>query len=74
MMDRREFLFGRAGVFSEDEKGATAIEYGLIAGLMAVGLVGALTSTGKLTKRNLNCVKRAIKGKEANKFCSKRGA
>ncbi|MDA7418179.1 Flp family type IVb pilin [Xenophilus arseniciresistens] len=30
--------------FWRDEEGATAIEYGLIAGLIAVGLIAALTS------------------------------
>lgn len=73
-MNRREFLFGRKGVFSEGESGATAIEYGLIAGLMALGLVGALTKTGKRTRRSMNCVKRAIKGKEATNACKKMGA
>ena len=29
-----------------DEEGATAIEYGLIAALVAVGLIGALTFIG----------------------------
>lgn len=32
--------------FSKDESGATAIEYGLIAALVAVGLVTALTTLG----------------------------
>lgn len=32
--------------FFRDEEGATAIEYGLIAGLIAVVLVGALTALG----------------------------
>jgi len=32
--------------FLRDEEGATAIEYGLIAGLVAVALVGALTALG----------------------------
>lgn len=32
--------------FWNDEEGATAIEYGLIAGLIAVGLVVALTALG----------------------------
>ena len=32
--------------FWADEEGATAIEYGLIAGLIAVGLVTALTALG----------------------------
>ena len=32
--------------FAKDEQGATAIEYGLIAGLIAVGLIAALTMFG----------------------------
>ena len=32
--------------FWNDEEGATAIEYGLIAGLISVVLVGVLTSLG----------------------------
>jgi pilus assembly protein Flp/PilA len=30
--------------FMKDESGATAIEYGLIAALIAVGIIGALTT------------------------------
>ena len=36
-------LFAR---FAKDESGATAIEYGLIAGLIAVVIVGAITTSG----------------------------
>lgn len=32
--------------FMKDESGATAIEYGLIAGLVAVAIVAALTTLG----------------------------
>jgi pilus assembly protein Flp/PilA len=32
--------------FLRDESGATAIEYGLIAGLIAVGIIGAMTAFG----------------------------
>ena len=32
--------------FMKDEEGATAIEYGLIAGLVAVGIITALTALG----------------------------
>ncbi|ALO40258.1 Flp family type IVb pilin [Alcaligenes faecalis] len=32
--------------FWNDEDGATAIEYGLIAGLIAVAIIGALTTLG----------------------------
>ncbi len=33
--------------FLRDEEGATAIEYGLIAGLIAVGIIAAVTDIGK---------------------------
>ena len=36
--------------FWNDEEGATAIEYGLIAGLIAVGLLVALTEIGDKLK------------------------
>ncbi|WP_430513429.1 Flp family type IVb pilin [Pannonibacter phragmitetus] len=36
-------LFAR---FAKDESGATAIEYGLIAGLISVVIVGILQATG----------------------------
>ena len=32
--------------FAKDESGATAIEYGLIAALIAIAIIGALTSIG----------------------------
>lgn len=32
--------------FAKDESGATAIEYGLIAALVGVGIIGALTTLG----------------------------
>jgi pilus assembly protein Flp/PilA len=32
--------------FVRDESGATAIEYGLIAALIAVGIIGAVTTVG----------------------------
>lgn len=37
-------LFAR---FAKDESGATAIEYGLIAALIAVGIIGAATTLGE---------------------------
>lgn len=33
--------------FLRDEEGATAIEYGLIAGLIAVGIIAGVTDIGK---------------------------
>ena len=32
--------------FANDESGATAIEYGLIASLIAVAIIGAITTVG----------------------------
>lgn len=80
MYTRRDLFFGPAPLVEEDgdvlssESGAAAIEYGLIAGLIAVVLTASLTRLGKRQRRNYNCVKRAMRGKKANKFCSKRGA
>jgi pilus assembly protein Flp/PilA len=39
-------LCAQVRCFVSDESGATAIEYGLIAGLVAVGMLIALTLTG----------------------------
>ena len=82
MLTRRAFLFGalrpNSGEDALDlrysEDGAVAVEYGLIAGLIGVVLVGAVNRTGRRKRRNLNCVKRAMKGREANRFCRRRGA
>lgn len=38
--------------FLQDESGATAIEYGLIAALIAVGMLGALTDLGAAVTGN----------------------
>jgi Flp pilus assembly pilin Flp len=56
------------------ESGAAAIEYGLIASLIAIVLAASMTRLGKRQRRNYNCVKRAMRGKNASKFCKKRGA
>lgn len=80
MLSRRDLLLGRADqkgrpddlLTSED--GASSIEYGLIAGLIGIVLVSSLTRVGKRTRRNMNCVKRSMRGKDPNKFCAKRGA
>jgi len=42
------------------ETGATAIEYGLIAALIAVVIVGALTSVGTKMKSEFNTVATAL--------------
>jgi pilus assembly protein Flp/PilA len=42
--------------FSKDESGATAIEYGLIAALIAVAIIAALGLVGNSTKNVFNVV------------------
>jgi pilus assembly protein Flp/PilA len=42
--------------FLNDESGATAIEYGLIAGLIAVVIIGALSSLGTKLQTKFNAI------------------
>ena len=42
--------------FVKDESGATAIEYGLIAALIAVGIIGAATLVGDEITNTFNAV------------------
>ncbi len=42
--------------FIRDESGATAIEYGLIAGLIAVVIIGAVSSLGTNIAAKFNAV------------------
>ena len=46
-------LFAR---FAKDESGATAIEYGLIAALVSVAAIGALTAMGSSLQTMFNTV------------------
>jgi pilus assembly protein Flp/PilA len=39
-------FIARAARFVRDEDGVTAIEYGLIAGLIALAIIGAVTTLG----------------------------
>ncbi len=50
-------LFNR---FVKDESGATAIEYGLIAALIAVVIIGAVTALGTNISTKFNTVATAI--------------
>jgi pilus assembly protein Flp/PilA len=43
-------------VFLKDESGATAIEYGLIAALIAVAIIGALTGLRTRLQSTFNAV------------------
>ncbi len=42
--------------FMKDESGATAIEYGLIAALIAVAIIGAVTAVSNSLKTTFNSV------------------
>jgi pilus assembly protein Flp/PilA len=42
--------------FFKNESGATAIEYGLIAALVAVAIIGAVTTLGENTSSTFNSV------------------
>jgi pilus assembly protein Flp/PilA len=42
--------------FSRDESGATAIEYGLIAGLIAVVIIATITTVGSNLSNKFNAV------------------
>ncbi|QBX36345.1 Flp family type IVb pilin [Brevundimonas sp. S30B] len=42
--------------FAKDESGATAIEYGLIAALIAVVIISAVTALGGTIKEKFNAV------------------
>lgn len=46
--------------FAKNESGATAIEYGLIAALIAVVIITAVTALGNNTKTKLQAVADAI--------------
>jgi pilus assembly protein Flp/PilA len=47
--------------FARDESGATAIEYGLIAALIAVVIIGAVTTVGTKLSGTFNSVAGSIK-------------
>ena len=42
--------------FLKDESGATAIEYGLIAALIAVAIIGGATALGNSTSAKFNSI------------------
>ena len=51
--------------FAKDESGATAIEYGLIAALIAVVIIAALGAVGTSLKGKFEAVSDGIEGKTA---------
>lgn len=49
-------MFAKMIAFVKDEDGATAIEYGLIAALVSVAAIGALTAMGNSLSTMFNSV------------------
>ncbi|SDT88892.1 Flp family type IVb pilin [Stappia sp. ES.058] len=56
-------LFAR---FANDESGATAIEYGLIAGLISIGIVTAVTTAGTSISAIFTTVSTKLTAAKAN--------
>ena len=53
-------LFAR---FAQDESGATAIEYGLIAALISVGIIVAVTALGNNLNTTFETINTRLAGK-----------
>ncbi len=53
-------MFKVIGRFMKDESGATAIEYGLIAALVSVAAIGALTAMGQSLSTMFSTVSSAL--------------
>ncbi len=55
-------MFAKMIAFVRNEDGATAIEYGLIAALVSVAAIGALTAMGGSLSAMFNTVSSALSG------------
>ncbi len=55
-------MFTKLKTFLTNEDGATAIEYGLIAALVSVAAIGALTAMGNSLSTMFNTVSSALSG------------
>jgi pilus assembly protein Flp/PilA len=53
-------MFGNIKTLLQDESGATAIEYGLIAALVSVAAIAALTAMGSSLKGLFNTVSNTL--------------
>jgi pilus assembly protein Flp/PilA len=58
---QRERVMNRLANFLRDESGATAIEYGLIAALIAVVIITAVTAVGTNLSGTFNTVASSVK-------------
>jgi len=59
-MDDRGFKMGKLKRFFKEEEGVTAIEYALIAMLIAVVIIGAVTVIGTSLQNPFNAVDAAL--------------
>lgn len=57
-LSRRALLFGRKA--AENEDGATAIEYGLLAALVGVAIIGGARLLGYSLTRKFRCMARSV--------------
>jgi pilus assembly protein Flp/PilA len=55
--------------FLSAQSGSTAVEYGLIIGLIALGLVGLLSQMGDDLNEPLNCSRDVINGQDKAEVC-----
>ncbi|EFL88379.1 phosphoribosyl-AMP cyclohydrolase [Ahrensia sp. R2A130] len=55
--------------FAGDERGATAIEYGLAAGMIALAAIGGMSAAGEGTKRPLNCAGETLQASSKGSSC-----
>ncbi|GJL55730.1 MAG: pilin [Nitrospirales bacterium] len=49
--------------FFQDEEGATALEYGLLAALIAAVIIGAVTTLGNVVSTTFNNIATSMKNK-----------
>ena len=59
-VDLKEIVMSRFLKLMRNERGATAIEYGLIAALIAVAAIGAMTSVGSKLNSTFGNVSNAL--------------
>lgn len=66
-------IFSEIKRFIRDEEGATAVEYGLLAALIAVVMVVAVTSVGKSVCETFASIAKSL-GSKDGVTCTKTGA
>ncbi len=70
-LSRRSLLIG--GKFIRDDTGVSAIQYGILGGAIALGVVGGGRFLGRRVRRKFRCTGRVVDGKRIGKRCKKAG-